>query len=89
MISHRRYGLFIGLLVLLTVALLASSCVVVTPAPAQPAAEEPAAEEAEASMEESEEEMAEAGPKYGSTLVAAFQNEWAGLDPHTVSSYSS
>jgi peptide/nickel transport system substrate-binding protein len=36
-----------------------------------------------------EESAAEAGPKYGGTLKAAFQNEWAGLDPHTVSSYSS
>ena len=64
MISHRRYVFVIGLLVLLTAALVASGCVVVTPAPAQPAAEEPAAEEpaaeeGEASMEESEAEMAE------------------------------
>jgi peptide/nickel transport system substrate-binding protein len=28
-------------------------------------------------------------PTSGGTLRAAFQNEWAGLDPHTVSSYSS
>ena len=28
-------------------------------------------------------------PKEGGTLTAAFQNEWAGLDPHIVSSYSS
>ena len=95
MISHRRYVFFISLLILLTVAFGASGCVVApAQAPAQPAAEEPAAaepaaEEAEASMAEGEEEMAEAGPKYGGTLKAAFQNEWAGLDPHTVSSYSS
>jgi peptide/nickel transport system substrate-binding protein len=37
-----------------------------------------------------EEEMVEeAGPRQGGTLNVAFQNEWAGLDPHTVSSYSS
>ncbi|GAB4443986.1 MAG: ABC transporter substrate-binding protein [Anaerolineae bacterium] len=28
-------------------------------------------------------------PEPGGTLRVAFQNEWAGLDPHTVSSYSS
>jgi len=28
-------------------------------------------------------------PQYGGTLKVAFQNEWAGLDPHTTSSYSS
>ena len=28
-------------------------------------------------------------PMAGGTLTAAFQNEWAGLDPHVVSSYSS
>jgi peptide/nickel transport system substrate-binding protein len=38
---------------------------------------------------EEEEEEVEEGPKYGGTLNVAFQNEWAGLDPHTVSSYSS
>lgn len=30
-----------------------------------------------------------ADDRYGGTLRVAFQNEWAGLDPHTVSSYSS
>ncbi len=33
--------------------------------------------------------MAQDGPVEGGTLRAAFQNEWAGLDPHIVSSYSS
>ncbi len=34
--------------------------------------------------------MAQDGePQTGGTLRAAFQNEWAGLDPHTTSSYSS
>lgn len=35
------------------------------------------------------EEASAADDKYGGTLRVAFQNEWAGLDPHTVSSYSS
>ena len=49
-------------------------------------------EEAEETTEEEEtmeEEEAAAGPRSGGTLNVAFQNEWAGLDPHTVSSYSS
>ena len=45
------------------------------------------AEEEEMAEEEMAEEEGE--PQYGGTLHAAFQNEWAGLDPHTVSSYSS
>lgn len=49
-------------------------------------AEEEIAEEAPA---EEEEMVEEAGPRQGGTLDIAFQNEWAGLDPHTVSSYSS
>lgn len=58
------------------------------------AEEEPTAEEMEeeeaAEEEPAEEETAEEGDsRYGGTLNAAFQNEWAGLDPHTVSSYSS
>lgn len=53
-------------------------------------AEEEMAEEEMAEEEMAEEEMAEeAGPRQGGTLNVAFQNEWAGLDPHTVSSYSS
>lgn len=61
------------------------------PAPTEAAAEEEAAEEEEMEeeMDAEEEEMEEGGPKQGGTLRAAFQNEWAGLDPHTVSSYSS
>jgi peptide/nickel transport system substrate-binding protein len=35
------------------------------------------------------EDVAAGEPQYGGTLNAAFQNEWAGLDPHTTSSYSS
>lgn len=54
---------------------------------------EAAVEEVEESVEEAaEEEMAGEAmgePQYGGTLRVAFQNEWAGLDPHTVSSYSS
>lgn len=70
----------------LLIALLLASLIITaqgcgqTPQP--PAEEEPAAEEPK------EEEEAE-GPKSGGTLRVAFQNEWAGLDPHTVSSYSS
>jgi peptide/nickel transport system substrate-binding protein len=53
-------------------------------------AEEEMAEEEPAEEEMAEEEMVEeAGPRQGGTLNVAFQNEWAGLDPHTVSSYSS
>ncbi|MFW6184079.1 MAG: ABC transporter substrate-binding protein [Chloroflexota bacterium] len=45
----------------------------------------------DAAEEEDDEEMAgdDGDDRYGGTLNAAFQNEWAGLDPHTVSSYSS
>jgi ABC-type transport system substrate-binding protein len=51
------------------------------------AAEEDMAEEEMADESMAEGEMGEA--KYGGTLNVAFQNEWAGLDPHVVSSYSS
>lgn len=61
--------------------------------------ENTAAESNENMAEESNDNMAEEGGeestaaetdnKYGGTLNVAFQNEWAGLDPHTVSSYSS
>ena len=88
------------LLIFLLMAALAACAPAATPTqePAPPAAEEEMATEEAAAEEEmaaeeeaaAEEEMAaEEGPKYGGTLNAAFQNEWAGLDPHTVSSYSS
>lgn len=49
----------------------------------------PAAEEAQASLQEIGSDITVEAAKPGGTLKAAFQNEWAGLDPHTVSSYSS
>jgi len=49
----------------------------------------PSAEEAQASLGEIGSDISVSPPQYGGTLKAAFQNEWAGLDPHTVSSYSS
>jgi peptide/nickel transport system substrate-binding protein len=49
----------------------------------------PSAEEAQASLQEIGGEVSVAPAKSGGTLNVAFQNEWAGLDPHTVSSYSS
>ena len=49
----------------------------------------PSAEAAEASLGEIGGDVTVSPAKYGGTLKAAFQNEWAGLDPHTVSSYSS
>jgi peptide/nickel transport system substrate-binding protein len=68
-----------------------------TEAPMEEPTEAPMEEPTEAPMEEptaapaedtsSGEMMGE--PQMGGTLNAAFQNEWAGLDPHTVSSYSS
>lgn len=70
--------LYSGVLILLIVGLLAS-CAAPAAAPA-PAADEPAAESAAAPSGD---------PIYGGTLRAAFQNEWAGLDPHVTSSYSS
>lgn len=49
----------------------------------------PSAEEAQASLGEIGSDISVASPEPGGTLRVAFQNEWAGLDPHTVSSYSS
>ena len=49
----------------------------------------PSAAAAEASLGEIGGDVTVSPAKYGGTLKAAFQNEWAGLDPHTVSSYSS
>ncbi|MGD8587008.1 MAG: ABC transporter substrate-binding protein, partial [Chloroflexota bacterium] len=55
--------------------------------------EQPTAATEEMATEEGGEEMAAEtateGDKYGGTLRVAFQNEWAGLDPQVVSSYSS
>ena len=49
----------------------------------------PAAEEAQTSLQETGGDVTVSPAQAGGTLKAAFQNEWAGLDPHTVSSYSS
>jgi len=49
----------------------------------------PSSAEAEASLGEIGSDISVETPQPGGTLQAAFQNEWAGLDPHTVSSYSS
>ncbi|MCB0156399.1 MAG: LysM peptidoglycan-binding domain-containing protein, partial [Anaerolineae bacterium] len=49
----------------------------------------PSAEAATASLGEIGSDISVETPQPGGTLRAAFQNEWAGLDPHTVSSYSS
>jgi peptide/nickel transport system substrate-binding protein len=74
-------------ILLITLILLLAACAApATPAP-PPAPQEPAPAEAPATAEPAAAE--EAGPTYGGTLRAAFQNEWAGLDNHTVSSYSS
>ncbi len=73
-------------LVLMILLLVGLAACAQQAAPQQPAPEEPAAEEAAPAEEEP---AAEEGPKYGGTLKAAFQNEWAGLDNHTTSSYSS
>jgi peptide/nickel transport system substrate-binding protein len=51
--------------------------------------EDTTADTTEDSSAEMEEEAPAADDKYGGTLRVAFQNEWAGLDPHVVSSYSS
>ena len=59
---------------------------------AAPAAEAPAAEAdtAEADAADAAPAAADSGePVAGGTLRVAFQNEWAGLDPHIASSYSS
>ncbi|MCB0110293.1 MAG: ABC transporter substrate-binding protein, partial [Caldilineaceae bacterium] len=56
---------------------------------AAPAAEAPAAETATEAESAAAEPAAAAGePVAGGTLRVAFQNEWAGLDPHIASSYS-
>jgi peptide/nickel transport system substrate-binding protein len=49
----------------------------------------PSAEAAQASLGEIGSDVSVSPPQPGGTLSVAFQNEWAGLDPHTVSSYSS
>jgi len=49
----------------------------------------PSAEEATASLGEIGSDISVETPQPGGTLRVAFQNEWAGLDPHTASSYSS
>ena len=49
----------------------------------------PSADAAQASLQEIGGDVSVSPPQPGGTLRAAFQNEWAGLDPHTVSSYSS
>ena len=73
-VALRYVGLFMVL------ALIMAAC-----APAAP--QEPAPAEATAVTEGPP--AAQGEPQYGGTLRAAFQNEWAGLDPHTSSSYSS
>jgi peptide/nickel transport system substrate-binding protein len=86
MFRFTRYLLF----VLVLLSLLLAAC---GSGPADQAA--PAATTSETGMESSGQEATEpssgetSGPKTGGTLQVAFQNEWAGLDPHTVSSYSS
>lgn len=62
----------------LVVALVLAAC-----APAAPQ------ETVTAEGEEPSEAASPGEPQYGGTLRVAFQNEWAGLDPHTTSSYSS
>ncbi|MCB0171408.1 MAG: LysM peptidoglycan-binding domain-containing protein [Anaerolineae bacterium] len=49
----------------------------------------PASEAAQASLAEIGTDISADEAQPGGTLKVAFQNEWAGLDPHTVSSYSS
>jgi peptide/nickel transport system substrate-binding protein len=83
---------WIPILLLVGLLLGLGACASPTPtAEPQPPAEqeETVAEETVAEEETAEEEVAPSGPQAGGTLNAAFQNEWAGLDPHTVSSYSS
>ena len=81
------------LLILSFVAACAAPAAPVAPAAEQatvaPTEEAQMATEAPTAAAEEPTVAAETGPKYGGTLRAAFQNEWAGLDPHTVSSYSS
>ena len=84
------------LLTLLTILLLAlAACSSDTPDEAGAPDEAPAdtgdtpPEEAPATDEDDSADAGPGEPQYGGTLNAAFQNEWAGLDPHTTSSYSS
>ena len=72
--------LLIGLLILL------GAC---AQAPEAEITEPPAQEDTVPDEEAQDVEVAQEGPKSGGTLNVAFQNEWAGLDPHVVSSYSS
>lgn len=75
----KQIRLILGLLLL--AALVISAC-------SAPAAEAPAEEAIPG--DSMTDEAAESGePVAGGTLRAAFQNDWAGLDPHVVSSYSS
>ncbi|MFN2166952.1 MAG: hypothetical protein ACK2U9_11920, partial [Anaerolineae bacterium] len=86
---------------LIIAALVISACAAPTttaPPAAAPEQQAPADEQVAAPTEQEEaapsegQEAApaeESGPKSGGTLRVAFQNEWAGLDNHTVSSYSS
>ncbi len=71
----KKFYPFLSLLLLIS---LLASC---TAPPATPA-DAPVAEEAAASDMSGD-------PVTGGTLRAAFQNEWAGLDPHVTRSYSS
>jgi ABC-type transport system substrate-binding protein len=90
--TMKRYMFLATLLLLVFLAACSQAEPTAVEAPAEEAAvaEEPTAEEEMAEEPAAEEEMAEeTGPKQGGTLNVAFQNEWAGLDPHTVSSYSS
>jgi peptide/nickel transport system substrate-binding protein len=87
---------WIPILLLVGLLLGLGACASPTPTaePQPPTEQEETVVEEEAVEEEVEEETVEeeaapAGSKAGGTLHAAFQNEWAGLDPHTVSSYSS
>jgi peptide/nickel transport system substrate-binding protein len=65
----------------------------VAPEEEAPAATEDTSADEEMAADEDSEAMADEAAaeddKYGGTLNVAFQNEWAGLDPHVVSSYSS
>ena len=73
----KRLRFYLALLLL--AALVVAAC-------AAPASEAPGAgQEAAAPAEEA----VSGEPVAGGTLRAAFQNEWAGLDPHATSSYSS
>lgn len=90
----RLYSFFIVLLLFTVAACAGPSTGEDAPTTGEEAAttEEVAEEEMEDTSEEEEEEIEaeeETDSKFGGTLHAAFQNEWAGLDPHTVSSYSS